>query len=151
MPTVGFETKIPRRRAATVRLRPLRQWERQQYYTLIVTQQRHIADSSSCQQLKLSISMFDPLLNKIRHPNNALNGRQSEKIGISCAAASPKLLQSRACIDQRTDCFVQYSSTPPKDRTAIHLGPSKITYGRHKLYSGDKPARSKVAIGDAWT
>jgi len=38
-----------------------------------------------------------------------------------------------------------------EDRTAIHLGPSKITYGRHKLYSGDKPARSKVAIGDAWT
>ena len=62
-----------------------------------------------------------------------------------------KAFTEPAYIDQRTDCFVQYSSTPPKDRTAIHLGPSKITYGRHKLYSGDKPARSKVAIADSWT
>ena len=42
-------------------------------------QQRHVQDSNSCQQLKFSISMLDSLLNKIRQPNNALNGKQSEK------------------------------------------------------------------------
>jgi hypothetical protein len=64
-------------------------------YTLMLKQQRQMPDSRSCQQLQLSISMLDSLLNKIRHPNNALNGRQSEKIGISCADASPKLLLSQ--------------------------------------------------------